>query len=329
MQYAMPHAPATEPAPLEFRPGLRRLPAHAGGVLAGLKAERFVQPERVVFGVRGDHEARRAVVPRAVARRLDDEPGADPAPALRSLRLDVLVAAALAGHDHTTARRDVSVIRIKRHVPGATTEREERAQLRLAAAAVVAVCRLAEVLVATRHLKLHHLLPQILIDALGGVEGAHGDLAVLAAMGADALASRDQADRLLESVAAREEVLGGSAELAVDRVPRQGHVAHRRLIRELAREQPLPAIGVTGERRRVEQQVVAPPVGRVARRAQHEIALAPLDHSINRQHVDVRRPDERARHDSVGARVAQSADHCTITELTSPRYSQLRSRSRT
>jgi hypothetical protein len=270
-------------------------------VLAALEAERFVEPERVVVGVGGDHEARRAVVPRAVARRLDDEPRADPPPPPRSPRLDVLVAAALAGHDQTAARRDLAATRVQRHVPGAATEREEGAQLRLAAAAVVAVGRLAEVLVAARNLKLHHLLPQVLIDAGGGVESAHRDLAVLAGMGADVLASRDKADRLLEPVAAREEVLAGVAQLTVERVPGQGDVAHRRLVRELAREEALPAIGVAGERRRVEQQVVAPPMGRVAGRAHHEIAVATLEHTVKRQHVDVRRPDERARHVSVRA----------------------------
>lgn len=147
-------------------------------------------------------------------------------------------------------------------------------------------------LVARFHLYLDHRVPQSLVGIPDGIERADDDIAVLAPVRTDLLSRGDQADDLLEVVAARGKLLTRGAECPVGAIPRERAMLRSRLIGELLLEQPLPPARVPRPGRLVEQQQVAPIVHRIARRADHEVALAPQHHVIGRQHVDVGRPYE-------------------------------------
>ena len=84
-------------------------------------------------------------------------------------------------------------------------------------------------------------------------------------MCADLGGRRDQADALLEVVAAREELLLRASGGSVARIPRESPVAHGGLVGELGLERLFPARAVAVFGRIGEEQKVPPVVGWVAR----------------------------------------------------------------
>src|SRR5947207_74187 len=76
--------------------------------------------------------------------------------------------------------------------------------------------------------------------------------------------ARDEADHLVEGVAAGDELLAGRAGDAVGAVPRERPVSHACVSTERGVEQGLPAAAVAGAGRVVEDQQVPPVVARVA-----------------------------------------------------------------
>jgi hypothetical protein len=163
-------------------------------------------------------------------------------------------------------------------------------------------------LVTAGDLQLHHCAPELLIRTGRRIECTDDHLPVLARMRPYLRRLGDEADGLLDVVPADAELFASRAGRAVDAVPREGPVAHARLVAELGLEEPLPTRAVPGGGRIFEQEQVPPVVRRVARRAHQEIAVALLHDPLERQRVEVRRPDERPRH-PLAQRFASLSSH--------------------
>lgn len=220
---------------------------------------------------------------------------------MRERRVHGLVAATAAGDDDAEAAGDLALRGIHDHVPGATSAEEHTQVVRLTCTAERPVGLLLVHHVAARDLQLHDRGPELLVGALGGVERANRHLAVLARVLLHVACLGDEADALLEHDAACHELLAGGADGAVGPVPGEGAVAHAGVAAEGLVEERLPARAVPGTGRLVEQEQRAPGVLRVRRRADEEEAVPPLHHPVERQRVDVRRPDERAGHEGAHA----------------------------
>ena len=145
-------------------------------------------------------------------------------------------------------------------------------------------------------LDLDDRVPELLVRTRRGVERPHDDLAVLPRVRRELIRLGDEADALVDVVAARAELLARRADLTVRAVPAERAMPHPRLVRERLVEQRLPAGRVARGRLAVEEEEVAPVVRRVAGRAHEQVPVAPLDHAVEPEHVDVGRPHERARH---------------------------------
>ena len=140
-----------------------RMPEDARDLLGRSETERFVQAERVVAGIGGDHEPVGTVQAGGPVGSLDDEPRADPLATMRGRRVDDLEAAAAAGHHDAAAPEDLAVVRLSRHVPGAASGAEQRASVRQAPAAKVPMRLLVEVAITRGDLELDDLIPEIAV----------------------------------------------------------------------------------------------------------------------------------------------------------------------
>ena len=154
-------------------------------MLVALEPERLVEPERVVAGVRDDHQVLGAVLLDRALRRLDNQSRADAATSVRHCGVDGLEAAASFGDDDAAARDHVAARWVDGDEPRASPCLEEHAKITEPGPAEGEVERLIVPVLAVRGLKLVDGFPERLVFADGRVELADDDVAVLAGVRLD------------------------------------------------------------------------------------------------------------------------------------------------
>jgi hypothetical protein len=147
-------------------------------------------------------------------------------------------------------------------------------------------------LITARDLELDDSLPEFGVGTGRRVERANDDISTLSRMVVKLIWAGDEADALVDVVAADAELLARAAEVSVRVVPGKRTMPHARLVAKLILEKLLPANRIAVDRRRPEDQQVAPVVSRITRRANDEVTVALGDDPIAWHHVDVGRPDE-------------------------------------